>query len=127
MKTLKQALFSLTAVAMLTLASPLVQAKESGCGARGTWADFHAGIVSAFPEATEHAIAGEAKNAIIAHYNSTPPASAVTPDNVRYLTQPENPVVIIVLQNKECVIGTAYMPVAMLRMILDPRRKGIEV
>lgn len=127
MKNLRKALFPLTAAALIAVASPMAQAKEDGCGARGTWTDFHAGILSSFPEAQEHTVSGEAKEEIIAHYNATPPASAVTPDSVRYLTQPENPVAIVVLQRKSCVVGMAYMPVALLKMILDPRRKGIEV
>lgn len=127
MKTVRKALFSLTAAALIALSPPMARAEEDGCGASGSWAEFHTAIVSIFPEAKEHTLSGEAKDKIIAHYNATPPVSAVTPDNVRSLTYPENPVALIVLERQSCLVGWTYMSVALLRLILEPRLKGPEI
>lgn len=127
MKTKTQSLIVLAAAALMTVMASSSHAGDGACGPAGTWTEFRARVAAMFPGAVTHAITGVAKEQIVARYNSTPPATVFQPDNVRYLTLPNSPRALIVLQKGNCVVATAQIPLGLLRGILKGRGKGIDI
>ena len=118
---------ALTAAVLMFCATSQAFAGEVACGPAGSWTEFKAKVAAAFPTAEAHVITGAAKAKIVARYNSTPPATKFEPDNVRYLTRPDNPTALIVLEKNGCVVATAQMPVTLLQGLLAARPKGVDV
>ena len=127
MQTKTHSLMAFAAAALMSVAANQAVAGEKACGPAGSWVEFKAKVAAVFPAAIAQNVTGVAKERIVARYNSTPPATKFQPDHVRYLTRPDNPVALIVLEKGGCVVATAHMPVALLHTILAARPKGISI
>lgn len=127
MQTMTRTMLALVAAALISTVANHAVAGERGCGKADSWNEFKAKVAAVFPAAESHTITGAAKEKIVARYNSTPPATQFHPDNVRYVTRPDNPIALIVMEENGCVVATAHMPVVLLQGILTARLKGISI
>lgn len=127
MQTKTRAMIALAAAVLMSAVANHAVAGERSCGKADSWNEFKSKVAAVFPAAESHTITGAAKEKIVARYNSTPPATQFRPDNVRYVTRPDNPIALIVLEENGCVVATAHMPIGMLQNILAARPKGVSI
>ncbi|MBS4046582.1 MAG: hypothetical protein KG075_09600 [Alphaproteobacteria bacterium] len=92
---------------------------------QGTAEALVADLKAEVPEAEVVLYVGPEAKKMVDQYNAAPPASAFTGDAVTVVIHPQAPVMVVIIEQKGCVVEAGLFPVNNMRLPPPARGKGI--